>query len=382
MTSQIHLGENAQLALDTIMLMRTEGIPSFAFHVLKHSYMERLAGVGEGEYRKDPVRVYRQLQQSVGTCLVDQWIPENPLTMTDQGYGAETTHGATTGAEQIVLDGIVIDSPEAVVEHLERVVFPRLQAATRDFDEAARVREILAGEAEIQRTIGPSMLKTGYSFVKFPYLAYGSYGYVNYFSAYGLYPEVIERHFALQADYYLLNNLAAARAYREGNLPPLYRLDHDMADSRGTLVNIKSLDRIWFPHFARCLEPLIKGGVKLIWHSDGNLMQMVPRLLDVGIKGFQGFQYECGMDYEKLSAMKTQEGEDLILLAGISSTDGVLREGTPDDVKRYLRWIVDKGPRTGLFISSMGIYPDMPWENVRTYVEGIQYYRKNGRRAV
>ena len=77
--------------------------------------------------------------------------------------------------------------------------------------------------------------------------------------------------------------------------------------------------------------------------------------------------------------MTTKDGENLILLAGISSTDGVLRNGTPDDVRKYLKWIVSKGPATGLFISSMGIYPDMPWENVKTYVEGIQYYRKYGR---
>ena len=58
------------------------------------------------------------------------------------------------------------------------------------------------------------------------------------------------------------------------------RLDHDMADSRGTLVDIKSLDNIWFPHFARAIEPLLKGGIKLVWHCGGNLMQMVPRLLE------------------------------------------------------------------------------------------------------
>jgi hypothetical protein len=50
-----------------------------------------------------------------------------------------------------------------------------------------------------------------------------------------------------------------------------------MADGRGTLVNIKSLDKIWLPHFARCLEPVLNTGVRMIWHCDGNLMAMVPR---------------------------------------------------------------------------------------------------------
>ena len=44
-----------------------------------------------------------------------------------------------------------------------------------------------------------------------------------------------------------------------------------------------------------------------------------------------------------------------------------------------LKWLVDNGHRTGLFIACMGIYPDMPWENVQACIEGIQYYRRHGR---
>lgn len=376
----MELQENALLALDTIHQKQTKGIPSFLFHIMKHSYIERVAGVKNGEYQEDPERVYLLCQHNIGTCLIDQYIPKNPLKMDDFGFKDDTPRGAATGAEKTVLDGICIDSPEAVVEHMEKFVFSALQERIRKFNEKQRMREILAGEERIQEILGPNILKTGYGFISFPYFAYGSYGYENYFMAYALYPEVLERDFALQADLALLNNRAAARAYRAGNLPPLYRLDHDMADSRGTLVDIKSLDKIWFPHFARALEPILKSGVKLIWHSDGNLMQMVPRLLDVGIKGFQGFQYECGMDYEKICSLKTREGENLILFAGISATDSTLRSGTPADIKSYLQWLVDKGPKTGLFLSSMGIYPDMPWENVKVYIEGIKYYRQHGRK--
>ena len=132
------------------------------------------------------------------------------------------------------------------------------------------------------------MLKSGYSFVRFPHLRYGAYGYANYFMAFALYPEVMERDFALQADAALLNNRAAARAYGEGNLPPLFRLDHDMADSSKTLVRIDVLDRIWFPHFARCLEPVLKAGVRLIWHCDGNLMAMVAAPARGGVGRLSG----------------------------------------------------------------------------------------------
>ena len=370
--------DNARLALDTILQKPTRGIPSWLVHIMEHAHLERLAGAAPGDYQRTPEAVYLATQQAVGTCLLDQYIPENPLTMGDHGYEG-TDHGPTTGAHDIVCDGMRIDSPEAVVQHLERFVFPQLRRSVETFDQDARVREIIDREALVQQKLGPSILKSGYGFVRFPTLAYSRYGYANYFMAYALYPEVIETCFRLQADVAERNNRAAARAYAEAHLPPLYRLDYDMADSRGPLVSVESLDRLWFPHVARSLEPMLATDVRMIWHCDGNLMPMVPRLLEVGVRGFQGFQYEAGMDYEAISRMKTRDGDDLVIIAGVS-VSRTLPMGTPDDVARELAWLVDNGPRTGLFLAcSSSVTPGVPWANIRALVDGLHYYRTHGR---
>jgi hypothetical protein len=372
------IGENAQLGLDTILQKPARGIPSWLIHPMEHAHIERIAGAQPGDYKKNPEKVYLACQRAVGTCLLDQFIPDNPLSMGDRGYEG-AGKGATTGAEKVICDGVVIDSPEAVVEHMERVAFPAIRSAVAAFDEETRVKQILEGEAAIQERLGPEILKSGYGFIGLPAFAYTTYGYANYFMAFALYPEVIEKHFSLQADLALLNNHAAARACAEGKLPPLNRLDHDMAGSRGTLVHINLLDRIWFPHFARCLEPMLKTDVRMIWHCDGNLMEMVPRLLEVGLRGFQGFQYEDGMDYEKICRMKTKDGEDLVIIAGVSVTR-TLPMGTPEDVKGEMAWLVENGPKTGLFLGcSSSITPGVPWENMQTLVEGLRYYRTHGR---
>jgi uroporphyrinogen decarboxylase len=210
-------------------------------------------------------------------------------------------------------------------------------------------------------------------------LAYTTYGYVPYFEAIGLYPDVLEQHFNLQGDLALLNNQAAARAIQEAGLPQLYRLDHDMADSRGLLVNPRLLDRIWLPHFARCLQPLLQIGLRMIWHCDGNLMDMIPRLLEVGIAGFQGFQYEDGMDYCRICQMKTRDGRPLVIIGGVSVTR-TLPFGTPRDVKREMEFLVRNGPPTGLFLgASSSIAPGVRWDNIEMLVEGLRYYRVHGR---
>lgn len=371
-------GERARLALDTIQQKTVKGIPGWLLNIMEHDHIDRIAGVEPGTYRKKPVETYIAMQESLGTCLLDQFIPENPLSMGGQGY-EDAKRGATTGAEEIVLNGMKIDSTEAVCEHMEKIGFPDFHQKIENFDEDARVEEIIENEASIQAQLGPNILKGGYDFIDFPCLRYGAYGYVNFFLTYALYPEVMEKLFSLHADLALLNNRAAARAYKEGKLPPFYRLDHDMADSRGTLASIDSLDRIWFPHFARCLEPMLSTDVKMIWHCDGNLMEMVPRLIDCGVRGFQGFQYEDGMDYERICRMKTREGDDLLIIAGVSVTR-TLPLGTPEDIKKEMRFLVEYGPKNGLFLGgSSSIAPGVTWDNIETLWDGLTYYREHGR---
>jgi uroporphyrinogen decarboxylase len=278
---------------------------------------------------------------------------------------------------------MVIDSPEAVVEHMERVLFGRLEKAAAELDPAdeAKIAEKIAKEVAVQEFFGPDMLKPPYGgeWAAFPSLRYTQYGYEHYFMAYALYPEVMERCFRLHADLAVRSNRRAVAAIRAGALPAMVRLDHDMADARGTLVSIGSLDRLWLPHCARAIEPLVTAGVRLVWHCDGNLMEMVPRLIEAGVGGFQGFQYECGMDYPAICRMRDRDGGPLVIWAGVSVTT-TLPHGTPQDVRRELAWLVEHGPPAGLFLGvSSSVVPNTNRDNIRTLLEGLRHYRERGR---
>ena len=129
--------KTAQLALDTIHQKHVKGIPSWLLNIMEYEHIERIAGAKPGDYLRYPEETYLAMQKNLGTCLLDQYIWDNPLSMGSKGYEG-ASHGATTGADEIVVDGIVIDSPEAVVEHLEARVFPAIKAAIGGFDEDAR----------------------------------------------------------------------------------------------------------------------------------------------------------------------------------------------------------------------------------------------------
>ena len=241
-------------------------------------------------------------------------------------------------------------------------------------------KAVIETETTIQKEIGPDILKAGYAQLYFPAFAYGHYGYEYYFSAYALYPEVFDRYFTLQGDYWYLRNKAVVKAYKQADLPLYHRLDHDMADGRGVLVDVKTLERAWVPAFIKALSPVAEADFTLLWHCDGNLMKLIPYLLEAGVNGFQGFQYEFEMDYPYICNLKAKDGKSMVIEAGVSVTRE-LPMGKPDDVKKQLDWLVEYGPKTGLFLGmSSSCVPGTPYENIRTAIEGMQYYKTHGRK--
>lgn len=75
----MELGKNALLALAAINGEKTVGIPTWLTFLMQHDQLEYFAGVKDGEYEINPEEVYLKYQRNIGTCLLDQYIPLNPL---------------------------------------------------------------------------------------------------------------------------------------------------------------------------------------------------------------------------------------------------------------------------------------------------------------
>ena len=364
-----NFGTNAKRAYDCINRKETSGIPTGLLHIMEHSVIERIAKASPGDYKKDPHGVYVKMLQNAGVSMVDQYLAENPLRIGDKG------HENISQNTSIVLDGILIDSPESVIEHIERYKIPQLIKSIEEFNPASCAQSVINAESRTQQLLGDDILKAGYGNIIFPYLSYAAYGYENYFMAYALYPEVIDKYFTLQGVYAKKNNKAVVDAFITAGLPKYHRLDHDMASSRGLLVDWHSLERAWYPAFIESISPAVKADFTLLWHCDGNLMEMVPYLLEAGVNGFQGFQYEDGMDYIKICSLRAKDKKSMVIQAGVSVTRE-LPLGAPADVSKQIKFLVENGPKTGLFLSfSSSCTPGVPFENIKTALEGFEYYR-------
>lgn len=352
-----------------------DGIPSWMLYPLDVTWTERFLGEPPGSYFRDPAGSEIRKMRRCRTAFMDQMVmaPEHQV---QSGFGSRLPW------QPFELDGITIDGPEAVRDHMERIAIPGLESAIAraDDDNPGLVAAFVADLEDSQRQLGPDILRVPYGYIQSkPWLRYGVYGYEWYLMFYALYPEVQAEAFRLEGILAESQNRALAEAAVQRGVPPLVRWDHDMTDSRGALVDVRSLDHIYFPHLERAARPLIERGIRIIWHCDGNVSDFVPRLLDIGFSGFQGFQYECGVDYPALAEMTTRNGEPLTLIAGGSVTT-TLVHGTPEDVHREVDWIVENSGDAFLALgATSSICPGTPHPNITALLESVQHYQEAGK---
>ena len=137
----------------------------------------------------------------------------------------------------------------------------------------------------------------------------------------------------------------------------------DIGGQQGLLMSLDMWERNIKPYHER-LNRVIHGfGAKVIYHTDGSVMEAVPGLIDMGVDVLQALQFDAtGMD---ATALKGAYGDRLCFEGGVS-VQHTLPFGTPEDVRREVVERVQVLGRGGGYIlgPSHAIQAGTPPENI------------------
>jgi len=317
-------------------------------------YIE-LAGVSAEAYYADPVGVAAKAY----AALHCDGIPSLHLPMPpDYSY-----YHAEHRRQQQQVVGREFPTPEAVLAYVESLPDPGELPVV--FDAQAFYDKTLADMREHQRRFGDIVWMPANWQADGFFMWFETFGYSMFYLALGMYPEPMRRLFEYAAAEAFLRNQVLARLYSEHGLCRLMLMGQDICGQRGPTVSRKFLE--WYFELGKeAVRPLIDGGFKLIWHSDGHVLPIVDLILALGVHGFQGFQWETGTTIEKLARQRSVRGERLLFFSGISISRTLI-QGTPDDVRQDIeRDIAATDGGKGLFLfTSNTILPDSPIANIR-----------------
>lgn len=267
-------------------------------------------------------------------------------------------------------------SPEQVLREIDALPAPETLERAFDFEAARdgyadylrRHREMTGDDILWVSSFGQADFMGGYS----------RWGYENYLTCMASHPDHLRRYYEHSGERGRLQNEAISAAIRENGLAPFVYSGQDLCYNEGPICSPAWLREHYFPSLRRAVGPLIRDGIRIIWHCDGNILPVLDDLLDLGVSGFQGFQEEAGVPLEKMASLTTKWGKKPILWGSVSVTT-TLPFGSVEDVKRSVERSFDvAGPGGGFCLApTSSILPETPLENIAAFYEhGIAYGRR------
>jgi uroporphyrinogen decarboxylase len=142
----------------------------------------------------------------------------------------------------------------------------------------------------------------------------------------------------------------------------------DQSDQRGVTIGAPRWRRMLKPRFRAVFDRIHGHGKLTFLHCCGNVMEIVPDLIEIGLDYLNPLQPEC-MD---VFALKRRYGRRLLLEGGIG-TQQLLPFGSPEDIRREVRRCRLELGRGGGYIlaTTKAVRPETPDANMLALWEAM-----------
>ena len=146
------------------------------------------------------------------------------------------------------------------------------------------------------------------------------------------------------------------------------RFGDDWGAQRGLLMGPKRWRKFIKPGLKKIFDKARRLGFTVMVHSDGDIMEIIPDLIDIGVQILNPIQPEA----MNISEIKRLYGNVLCLNGGISS-QYTLPLGTAEDVRREVTACLRYMAHGGGYVAGPAkhILPDTPFENIVALFETI-----------
>ncbi len=160
----------------------------------------------------------------------------------------------------------------------------------------------------------------------------------------------------------------------------IYWFGNDFGLTNKLIMNPDMWRKFIKPLQAKLAQQGHKYGLKVAMHSCGDLTQIIPDLIEIGVEILNPIQVSCpAMDPVYL---KREYGKDLVFFGAIDYNE-LLSHGSPEDVRRGVQSMVDILGYDGKYIIAPShdlLMPEVPTENMLAlYDEGAKYSTKYAR---
>ena len=145
-------------------------------------------------------------------------------------------------------------------------------------------------------------------------------------------------------------------------------LDGDWGDQRGIMMGPDRWRRFIKPRLAKLYDRIHAAGKYTLNHSCGNVSDVIPDLIEIGLDVLQSVQPEAMNPYE----LKANFGKDITFWGGLGSQK-TIPFGTPEEIRGEVRRLCTEMGKGGGYVlgPAKGLQPETPTENAAAVVEAF-----------
>ncbi len=152
---------------------------------------------------------------------------------------------------------------------------------------------------------------------------------------------------------------------REHGISACFLAD-DIAFNSGPLLSPVWLREHYFPRLARAVSAWHARGIKVLFHSDGNLNSILNDLVEAGIDGLNPIEVLAGMDVADIHRRYPH-----LFLAGGIDVSQLLPFGSPQDIRDTVKRAINDAEGRILVGSTTELHNDVPLVNYIALREAV-----------
>lgn len=334
-------------------------VPLCGGYIMVDRYLAALAGCSLEQFWNDKekwaVEAYHRMDMDM---ICQLCLPSSP----DQFRGGYSLDGDKPGK-----------TPKDILSDFQKTDYGN---PLKDLDFDLVDEQVVEKHNEMQKLCGDMVWIEGFNICPLPFWFYTTYGYEAFFSFLLLYEEEVHRYAEYQSIRQRAINECYAKIIKREGWPFLY-LGDDIANTRNLFVSPDYLEKHYWPFARYAMEPFREKSVNIVWHCDGNLTAVIPRMIECGLTGFQGGQREAGMIFEELASTRVYGGRLPIMFGAMSVTTELPKNY--DTAIRAVEHQIDTCAKRGgghiMFMTNTAC-PDCPLENIIGAYEHAREYSK------
>ncbi|MEN6384551.1 MAG: uroporphyrinogen decarboxylase family protein [Phycisphaerales bacterium] len=144
----------------------------------------------------------------------------------------------------------------------------------------------------------------------------------------------------------------------------------DWGMQNGPIISPSMWRKIFKPAYKQMFDKVIAAGMDVHFHSDGNIMEFLPDLIELGVK-----VVNCQLAIMGIDEIKKNYAGKICFRTDLDRQN-IMPFGSPTEVRNHIISIFESvGSKKGGIIACGEIGPDIPIENIRAMYDVFMNYR-------